>query len=82
MYLNVCACIYMYPVCIFTYMHVFVRIQVCMYAISTEKMLSILHDCVHDLGIIGVCIVCILYIFAYVLYVYVSICRYFSKTYI
>ena len=40
MYLNVYVCIYMYPVCICTYMHVFVRI--CMYAISTENMPSII----------------------------------------
>jgi hypothetical protein len=69
MYLSVFICIYMYPVCICTYMYVFVRI--CMYAISTEKMLSTLHDCAHDLGVRCLWIVCILYVFAYIMYVLV-----------
>ncbi len=57
-------------------MHVFVRI--CKYAISTEKKLSILHDCasVHDLGVRCVCILCILYVFACIMYVLVRIKQY------
>ncbi len=49
MYLNVCVCIYMYPVCICTYIHVFGRI--CMYAISTEKMPSIIVFMTWALGV-------------------------------
>jgi hypothetical protein len=49
MYLNVCLCICMYPVCICTYMHVFVRI--CMYAISTENMLSLIVYMTWALGV-------------------------------
>ncbi len=71
-------------------MHVFVRI--CKYAISTEKKLSILHDCasVHDLVVRCVCIfmylvrICMFHVCigtyqtvsVILLYVYVYICVY------
>jgi hypothetical protein len=73
-YVFECMCMYLYVSCM--YLHVFVRI--CKYSISTEQKLSILHDCasVHDLSVRCVWILCILYVFACIMYVLVRIKQY------